>query len=98
MRETVKKRLLKNLLVEVSRRYEALLEQNRLIYEKTAYKAVHDNLTGLYNRAYLMEILESLSWLISSCLTLLSISFVGVAALISRILTFLFCDIKSTNW
>jgi diguanylate cyclase (GGDEF)-like protein len=60
MRESVKKRLLKNLLVEVSKRYETLLEQNRLIYEKTAYKAVHDNLTGLYNRAYLMEKLESL--------------------------------------
>ncbi|NPA29536.1 MAG: EAL domain-containing protein [Epsilonproteobacteria bacterium] len=58
MREKIKKQLLHNLLLEVSKRYEYIMAQNARIFEETNYKAIHDELTGLYNRFYFIEQLK----------------------------------------
>ncbi len=63
MREKIKKQLLHNLLLEVSKRYDYIMEQNARIFEETNYKAIHDELTGLYNRFYFIEQLKKALYL-----------------------------------
>ena len=58
MREKIKKQILHNLLLEVSKRYDYVMAQNTRIFEETSYKAIHDELTGLYNRFYFIEQLK----------------------------------------
>ena len=58
MREKIKKQILHNLLLEVSKRYDYIMAQNTRIFEETSYKAIHDELTGLYNRFYFTEQLK----------------------------------------
>ena len=58
MRERIKKQILHNLLLEVSKRYDYIMAQNTRIFEETSYKAIHDELTGLYNRFYFIEQLK----------------------------------------
>ena len=58
MREEVKKQILRNLLVEVTKRYDQVMEENTRIIQKISYEATHDALTGLYNRSYLLEALR----------------------------------------
>ncbi|WP_456322840.1 diguanylate cyclase [Hydrogenimonas sp.] len=58
MREKIKKEILCNLLLEVSRRYDDVMVQNAQIFEEIRYRAIHDELTGLYNRFYFMEQLK----------------------------------------
>jgi diguanylate cyclase (GGDEF)-like protein len=55
MRELIKKRLLANLLASVSQRYDEVMQQNERIIESMTHKAVHDPLTGLFNRGYFFE-------------------------------------------
>lgn len=58
MNEAIKKQILYNLLIEVSQRYEEVLEHNTKILEEMRYKAIHDNLTDLYNRSFFTEQLK----------------------------------------
>ncbi len=58
MREKIKKQILHNLLLEVSKRYDYIMTQNTRIFEETSYKAIHDELTDLYNRFYFVEQLK----------------------------------------
>jgi diguanylate cyclase (GGDEF)-like protein len=51
----VKTRLLKNLLNEVTKKYDELLEEKERIFEKTYEMSITDSLTGLYNRNYVLE-------------------------------------------
>jgi diguanylate cyclase (GGDEF)-like protein len=52
---TIKIQLLRNLLDEVSSRYDYLYNANRQILKETQYAASHDSLTGLVNRASFEE-------------------------------------------
>lgn len=54
----VKTRLLKNLLDEVTKKYDELLEEKERIFEKTYEMSITDSLTGLYNRNYVLERLK----------------------------------------
>jgi len=58
MREEIKKRILRNLLVEVTKRYDHVMEENSRIIKRISHEATHDVLTGLYNRAYLLDVLD----------------------------------------
>ena len=59
MTSTIKIQLLRNLLDEVSTRYDYLYDINRQMLEETQYAASHDPLTGLVNRAVFEENLGS---------------------------------------
>ncbi len=61
MREKIKKEVLRNLLLEVSRRYDEVMAQNAQIFEEIRYRVIHDELTGLYNRFYFMERLKKVA-------------------------------------
>ena len=58
MREEIKKRILRNLLEEVTKRYDHVMEENAQIIQKISHEATHDALTGLYNRSYLLKRLK----------------------------------------
>jgi len=58
MREEVKKRILRNLLDEVTKRYDHVMDENARIIRKISYEATHDALTGLYNRSFLLDSLK----------------------------------------
>jgi len=55
MNSTIKIQLLRNLLDEVSTRYDYWYDLNRQMLEETQYAASHDPLTGLVNRAVFEE-------------------------------------------
>ncbi len=55
MTSTIKIQLLRNLLDEISTRYDYLYDINRQMLEETQYAASHDPLTGLVNRAVFEE-------------------------------------------
>ncbi len=58
MREDIKLILLKNLLEEVTKKYDYFIYQKDRILEETYKIAITDGLTGLYNRYYALERLE----------------------------------------
>ncbi len=60
MREEVKIRLLQNILREVTNKYDYFILHQEEILKETFEKAIRDPLTGLYNRSFLMERLQSL--------------------------------------
>jgi len=60
MREKVKKHILHNLLIEVTKRYDHVMEENTRIFQKISYEATHDELTGLYNRSHFIKELKEL--------------------------------------
>lgn len=55
MNSAIKIQLLRNLLDEISTRYDYLYDINRQMLEETQYAASHDPLTGLVNRAVFEE-------------------------------------------
>lgn len=59
MRENVKITILKNLLEEVTRKYDYFLLQREKLLEKTYKLSITDELTGLYNRYYVLDRLEN---------------------------------------
>jgi PleD family two-component response regulator len=59
MRENVKITILKNLLEEVTRKYDYFLLQREKLLEETYKLSVTDELTGLYNRYYVLDRLEN---------------------------------------
>lgn len=58
MRELIKKQLLFNLLSEVTKRYDYIMIQNAKIFDEITHKAMHDELTDLYNRYYFIDQLK----------------------------------------
>jgi diguanylate cyclase (GGDEF)-like protein len=60
MREEVKIQLLQNLLTIVTEKYDYFTSYQKSLIEENFQKAIKDNLTGLYNRAYLEDIGEKL--------------------------------------
>ena len=55
MREEVKIKLLKNLLEEVTKKYDYFIAQRESILEDVYKKSITDELTGLYNRYYVIH-------------------------------------------
>jgi diguanylate cyclase (GGDEF)-like protein len=51
----IKTKLLKNLLEEVTKKYDYLLSEKEKILQETYKISITDGLTGLYNRHYAME-------------------------------------------
>ncbi len=60
MREEIKIRLLQNILKEVTNKYDYFILHQKEVLKETFEKVIRDSLTGLYNRSYLMEKLQSL--------------------------------------
>ncbi len=58
MREEIKVAILKNLLEEITRKYDYFLSQREKLLEKTYKLSITDDLTGLYNRHYVLDRLE----------------------------------------
>jgi diguanylate cyclase (GGDEF)-like protein len=58
MREEIKITLLKNLLDEITKKYDYFISLKERILEETYEKAIKDHLTGIYNRYYVMDDLE----------------------------------------
>jgi len=56
MREGVKLRLLMNIIDEVTRKYNELLQNYKMLLKETEFEATHDPLTGLFNRTALEQI------------------------------------------
>ena len=57
MRERVKIQILKNLLQEITKKYDEFIQEREKLYRQTFDRAIHDTLTGLYNRQYLLDYL-----------------------------------------
>ncbi|MGC9007235.1 MAG: GGDEF domain-containing protein [Sulfurihydrogenibium sp.] len=55
MREEIKITILKNLLEEVTRKYDYFISQRELVLKKTFQMAITDSLTGLYNRYFFID-------------------------------------------
>jgi len=52
--------LLINILEEVTRRFNILLEENKRLLEEVSFKATHDILTNLYNRDFFEKMVNKL--------------------------------------
>ncbi len=59
MKDDIKLVILKNLLAEVSQKYDDLLGEKEEELKKHFEKAIKDSLTGIYNRFYFFESIES---------------------------------------
>lgn len=55
MREKIKIQILQNMLEEVTKKYDYFIAQQNKIMQQTFEMAIRDELTGLYNRQYLVE-------------------------------------------
>lgn len=55
MRETIKIKLLQNILEEVTKKYDYFIQQQDQMIQRTYNLATKDKLTGLYNRQYLED-------------------------------------------
>ncbi len=55
MREEIKITLLKNLLDEITKKYDYFISLQERILEETYEKAIKDHLTGIYNRYYVLD-------------------------------------------
>ncbi len=55
MREEIKLTILKNLLEEVTKKYDYFISQKESMLEKTYQMAITDSLTGLYNRYFFTD-------------------------------------------
>ncbi len=58
MREDIKIKLLRNLLEEVTKKYDYFIEQKEKILKETYTLSITDALTSLYNRHYALERFE----------------------------------------
>ena len=58
MREEVKLRLLMNIINEVTRKYNELLHNYKILLKETEFEATHDPLTGLFNRTALEQLFK----------------------------------------
>lgn len=58
MREDVKLRLLMNIIDEVTRKYNELLHNYKVLLKETEFEATHDPLTGLFNRTALQQLFK----------------------------------------
>jgi diguanylate cyclase (GGDEF)-like protein len=56
MRESIKIKLLQNLLDEVTKKYDEFIAMQQDRIDQTFKKAIVDPLTGLYNRLYFLEV------------------------------------------
>ena len=55
MREEIKITILKNLLEEVTKKYDHFISQRESVLKKTYQMAIRDSLTGLYNRHFFID-------------------------------------------
>ncbi|PMP60739.1 MAG: hypothetical protein C0198_06035 [Sulfurihydrogenibium sp.] len=55
MREEIKIKILKNLLEEVTKKYDYFISQRETVLKKTYQMAITDSLTGLYNRYFFID-------------------------------------------
>ncbi|MGC9188016.1 MAG: GGDEF domain-containing protein [Sulfurihydrogenibium sp.] len=55
MREEIKITILKNLLEEVTKKYDYFISQRESVLKKTYQMAITDSLTGLYNRYFFID-------------------------------------------
>ncbi len=58
MREDIKLQILKNLLLEVTKKYDEFIEAQEERLKETFEKATKDGLTGIYNRIYFEDIVN----------------------------------------
>ena len=58
-REKIKLKILTNILSIVTKKYDLIIEEKDDKLQELYYQATRDRLTGLYNRVYLLESLET---------------------------------------
>jgi diguanylate cyclase (GGDEF)-like protein len=61
MREHIKIKILQNLLLEVTKKYDEFISAQEEALEESLKKSIKDPLTGLYNRTFFLDFIKKIS-------------------------------------